>query len=299
LAQNICTQSNPLNVLSSSYNEACFTHKIDLKTKESEGKASYWFTSPFRLMRLPIMKEFNIEDFNFSNSYFFYWDTIERCLSFLSKVVETSEECIESQLLTQLLDNPLNESKGNWTMFANIVSKHGLIPEQFFPDNLTAQSVARLNDVLKSKLREYAKILRDLVSSKRPNSEIQSKIDEQMSEVYSIASIMIGNVPEKFTWDYADKSGKSCSTSPFEFYETFIEPYFDIDNNVAIVSTAALEYGKLFRANYPGNMIGGERNVFNNQRIETLTDLITKSIVNGEEAVLACCSVNGLRDFQL
>ncbi len=36
------------------------------------------------------MKMNNIEEFEFSQAYLFYWDKIERCYNFLNNVVETA-----------------------------------------------------------------------------------------------------------------------------------------------------------------------------------------------------------------
>lgn len=41
-------------------------------------------------VRIPFMKQYNIEEFEFSQAYLFYWDKIERCHYFLNNIVETA-----------------------------------------------------------------------------------------------------------------------------------------------------------------------------------------------------------------
>lgn len=51
------------------------------------------------------MKLYNIEDFEFSQAYLFYWDKIERCYNFLNNAVETaySGEDINGRLMSFFL----------------------------------------------------------------------------------------------------------------------------------------------------------------------------------------------------
>lgn len=51
------------------------------------------------------MKSHNVEEFEFSQAYLFYWDKIERCYNFLNNAVETAYrgEDINGRLMSFLL----------------------------------------------------------------------------------------------------------------------------------------------------------------------------------------------------
>lgn len=51
------------------------------------------------------MKLYNVEEFEFSQAYLFYWDKIERCYNFLNNTVETAYrgEDIGGRLMSFLL----------------------------------------------------------------------------------------------------------------------------------------------------------------------------------------------------
>lgn len=51
------------------------------------------------------MKHHNIEDFEFSQGYLFFWDKIERCNYFLNNIVETAKrgEMVDGRLVSFLL----------------------------------------------------------------------------------------------------------------------------------------------------------------------------------------------------
>ncbi|XP_026686444.1 bleomycin hydrolase [Diaphorina citri] len=83
VAQNACSRLDVLEVCTSrerlqnvSHN---FTHKVELDAKpvtnqKSSGRC--WIFACLNVMRLPIMKQYNLEEFQFSQSYLFFWDKV-------------------------------------------------------------------------------------------------------------------------------------------------------------------------------------------------------------------------------
>ena len=63
-------------------------------------------------------------------------------------------------------------------MAVNLVTKHGLMPKKCFPESFSSDSSGRLNGILKSKLREYAKNLRKLVSKYNDKTDTGRKSKE-------------------------------------------------------------------------------------------------------------------------
>lgn len=71
-----------------------------------------WLFAALNTMRVPFMKSLNIEDFEFSQSYLFFWDKLERSNHFLNNIVETARrgETVDGRLVSFLLtvrSNPL------------------------------------------------------------------------------------------------------------------------------------------------------------------------------------------------
>lgn len=65
-----------------------------------------WLFATLNVMRLPFAKSLNIEEFEFSQSYLFFWDKIERCNYFLNNIVETTKrgEAVDGRLVSFLLN---------------------------------------------------------------------------------------------------------------------------------------------------------------------------------------------------
>lgn len=178
-------------------------------------------------------------------------------------------------------------------MVVNLINKHGLMPKKCFPETYCSEASLRMNAILKSKLREYAKILRDLVAAGSAEDEVKAKLNEQMGEIYRIVGICLGIPDETFTWEYYDKSkGYHCikSIRPIDFYEKYVKPYFDVNDKVCIVTDPrpSNKYGQAYTVEYLGNVVGGRPVLYNNQNVELLMELVTTSLKNGEPVWFGC-----------
>jgi bleomycin hydrolase len=275
-----------------------FTYKIENEGKpvsDQKSTGRCWNFAAHNCMRINFMKQWNLEEFEFSQAYFFYWDKIERSYYFLNNIVETAKrggENVEGRLVSFLLNDPIGDG-GQWDMVVSIINKHGCMPKKCFPESFSSESSSRMNAILKSKLREYAKILRDLMASGAANSAVQAKVDEQMSEIYSIVGICLGIPPQKFTWEYYDKNKKYFSVgpvTPVEFYEQYVKPYFNVDDKVCLVTDPrpSNEFGKGYTVDCLGNVVGGRPVFYNNQPVDVLIDLVTKSLRDNEPVWFGC-----------
>ncbi|VEN42374.1 unnamed protein product [Callosobruchus maculatus] len=260
--------------------------------QKSSGRC--WLFAALNVIRLPFIKHFNLEDFEFSQGYLFYWDKLERSNYFLNAIVETAKrnEPVDGRTVAWLLHDPITDG-GQWDMILNLVRKHGLMPKKHFPESFSCEASARMNAILKSKLREYAKAIRDLVSKGDSDADISSLIQEQMNNIYRVVGICLGVPDETFTWTYYDKNKAFHSVGPItpkEFYEKHVKPLFNVDDKVCLVTDPrpTNEYGKSYTVDCLGNMVGGRRCIYNNQPVELLLELTAKSIKEGEAVWFGC-----------
>lgn len=179
-------------------------------------------------------------------------------------------------------------------MVCNLINKHGLMPKKCFQESFSCESSLHMNAILKSKLREYAKILHEMVKSGKSETEIKEQIQVQMKEVYKVVGICLGIPPKTFNWEYYSEKNKSYNsvtqTTPVDFYNTFVKPYFNVDNKVCIVTDprTTSEYGKAYTVDCLGNIVGGRPVLYNNQPVEILMDLVKKSLKQGEPVWFGC-----------
>lgn len=82
-AQNVCSRVDPLEACISrkciETTNHIFKHKIETEGKpvtnqKSSGRC--WLFATMNVIRVPFMKQHNLEEFEFSQSYLFFWDKV-------------------------------------------------------------------------------------------------------------------------------------------------------------------------------------------------------------------------------
>lgn len=301
LAQNVATCSDLLEVCLQRQTVQdsvhVFQHTIPAEGKpvtNQKNSGRCWIFSCLNVVRLPFVKKFNLEEFEFSQSYLFFWDKVERCNYFLNAFVETAHqnEPIDGRLMQFLLSNPSNDG-GQWDMLVNLIEKYGLIPKKCFPESHTSEATRRMNDILNHKMREYCLRLRNMVSSGCTKEEISVAVDTMIEEVYRVVSICVGSPPETFTWEFRDKEKtyhKIGPMTPQDFYREHIKPLYNVEDKICLVNDPRPQnpFGKLFTVQFLGNMVEGRKTLYNNQSIEVLKKLAAASIKDGEAVWFGC-----------
>ncbi|KAK3576138.1 hypothetical protein CHS0354_043105 [Potamilus streckersoni] len=318
LAQNGCTTQNLLDMCKSRNSIQAINHTFDLKI-ENEGKpitdqkfsGRCWIFACLNIMRVPFMKQYKMEEFEFSQAYLFYWDKIERANYLLDSFIDCARkgETYEGRLIHHLLKNPL-EDGGQWDMLVNLIEKYGVMPKACFPESWCAENSNRLGRLLNNRLREFCMQLCQLVEKGTGEVEIQSEKTVMMEEVYRIMNIVLGTPPEKFTFEYTDTDKKYQSfkdLSPLQFYKDYIKGViFDTEEYVCVVNDPRPQnsYNKLYTVEYLGNMSGGRKVLYINQPVDVLKQLTIKCISENKPVWFGCdvgksfCSKEGLLDLK-
>lgn len=99
------------------------------------------------------MQHFNLEDFEFSQQFLYFWDRIERSYFFINTYEELARKGEEpdGRLMMFLLSNPLNDG-GQWDMLINLVEKYGLVPKAVWPEAFTSNRSMRLRRIINHKV---------------------------------------------------------------------------------------------------------------------------------------------------
>ena len=139
-----------------------FSHLIDspdATNQERSGRC--WLFSGLSTLALEAMKKLTLGIFELSEIYQMFWDKVEKANYFLENIIETKQEPLNGRLVSSLLSDPISDG-GQWNMFANLVRKYGVIPKTFMPETANSNNSEPMNALLRTKLREYAKVLRQM-----------------------------------------------------------------------------------------------------------------------------------------
>ena len=125
--------------------------------QKSSGRC--WGFAGLNLLRLEIVKNYNLSNFEFSQNYFMFWDKLEKANYFLENILKTLDQNYDSRLMMHLLQAPVQDG-GQWDMFVNLIEKYGLVPKSVMPETNHSNKSSMMNYFLTHKLRECAFILR-------------------------------------------------------------------------------------------------------------------------------------------
>ena len=271
-----------------------FTFSNLVKTGEATNQMSSgrcWLFAGLNTMRLRAMKKMNLANFELSQNYAFCWDKLEKANYFLENIIETRDESIQSRLTMWLLSGPLNDG-GQWDMFANLISRYGVVPKSAMPETLNSSNSGHVNYLVTLKLRENAMILREMHQKGARLSQLRTRKEEMMAEIYKLLVIYFGEPPAGFNWQYRDKKNKfhrePKPMTPQAFYKKYVN--LNLDEMVSLINcpTKDKSYNKMYTVQYLGNVMGGQIVRYLNVDIDILKTITARVIRKGEPVWFGC-----------
>lgn len=166
-----------------------------------------WMFAALNLMRYLTQKKINVKSFEYSGPYLMFWDKFEKANYFLEKMVEFRDLPYDERSLHSFLDNPTPDG-GDWYMFVNLVKKYGVVPSSVMQHAAYSKDSTKHNEVLATKLRQCASIIRKMHKDGKTLEEIQVERAKFVEDIYKMLVISFGTPPLKFDWSYKDEDKK-------------------------------------------------------------------------------------------
>jgi bleomycin hydrolase len=278
-----------------------FSDEIDSpEATNQERSGRCWLFSGLSCLALEAMKRLNVKTFELSEIYQMFWDKLEKANFFLESIIETRAEPLDSRRLMWLLSDPLPDG-GQWDMFVNIVKKYGVVPKSFMPETENSNNSDPMNALLATKLREYAKLLRDKYADNNDLEELYSIKERSLEEFYRMLAVSLGKPPNEFYWEWRDKDGKfhrHGRTTPKEFYSQYIG--VNLDDFVCLTNapTANKPFNRTYTVKNLGNVVEGKPIRYLNVDMMTLRKA-TIEMIKDNHAVWFGCDVGQMLNTEL
>mgnify|MGYP001482309309 CR=1 FL=1 len=185
-----------------------FSHIVtgEMPTTNQKSSGRCWGFAGLNLFRIYLGRKYNLRDFQFSQSYFMFWDKLEKSNYFLESIIKTADKDWNSRLLMHLLTAPIQDG-GQWDMWVNLVNKYGVLPQSEMPESFSSSKSMFMNKIITRKLREFARKLRDEKNSGTSNVDLQEMKTDMLGIIYKLLTIHLGTPPETFTWQFRNKKG--------------------------------------------------------------------------------------------
>ncbi|EAU91103.1 bleomycin hydrolase [Coprinopsis cinerea okayama7 len=307
LARTILSQSDIRTVLSSRSarisDQHIFNNVVDFKTgpitnQKSSGRC--WLFATTNVIRYNIMKKLKLKEFQLSQSYLFFWDKLNKANYYLELMIQHSDLPLDDRLV-QHLSSDLISDGGQWDMSVNLMELYGLVPQSLYPETTHSSLSGPLNNLLKTKLREHALILRRQAEALRNAfvkedtviATLRAQKEELMKEMYNMMTATLGVPPspnKRFVWEYIDADDKTgrWEGTPKEYYEQFGTKPFPPSESFSLINDPRNEYGKLYTVDKLGNVWGGRPILYVNTEIENMKAMIIKLIKAGQPVFFGC-----------
>lgn len=263
---------------------------IDLKTgdvADQKQSGRCWMFAALNTMRHEMQQKFNLpDDFELSQSYQFFWDKFEKANYFYENVLKTADLPTDDRKVAWLMDAPQSDG-GQWDMLCALIEKYGVMPKSAMPESFNSNRSNGINDLLNTKLRHDAVILRQMVNEEHASEDqINAKRKVMLGEVYRMLSYAFGEPATHFDFEYRTKKDhefhREANLTPQEFFQKYIG--WNLADYISIIQapTADKEYYKTYTIDMLGNVVGGRQIKHLNLPMQDLKDLAIKQLQAGE-----------------
>jgi bleomycin hydrolase len=270
----------------------------DATNQERSGRC--WLFSGLSVLALYAMKNLNVETFELSEIYQMFWDKLEKANYFLENIIETRDVPLSDRTVNWLISDPISDG-GQWNMFVNLIKKYGVLPKTAMPETVDSNNSNAMDSLLTSKVREYAKYLRDMHADGSTIQELREKKGEFLKEFYKMLCIHMGTPPETFHLEWRDKDHvykRGGNLTPQEFYKEYVK--INLDDMVSLINSPTKDkpFKKLYTVKYLGNMVGGMRIHYLNVDLKTFKKAAI-DMIKGKHPVWFGCDVEKMLQTEM
>ncbi|QRV79081.1 bleomycin hydrolase [Ceratobasidium sp. AG-Ba] len=240
--------------------------------------------------------QLSLDDFQLSQSYLFFADKLEKANYYLELSIHHADLPLDSRLISHLAVASTSDG-GQWDMARNLLERYGVVPQAIYPESYSSSNSRVINTILRSRLREMALTLRELVKGEQVGGaalmRARAAKEEFIAEIWKAMTAMLGVPPlpdQKFNWDYKDKDGKvkNWEGTPREFYKAFSSRQYPPLEAFSLINDPRNDYGKLYSLEALGNIWGMRGIEYVNTESKRLKEAIVTCIKAGQPVFFGC-----------
>ena len=255
------------------------------KVTNQKSSGRCWGFAGLNLMRLKVVENLDLPNFEFSQNYFMFCDKLEKANYFLENIIQTKDHAYDSRLIMHLVKAPVQDG-GQWDMFVNLINKYGAVPKDVMPETNHSSKSMSMNYILTHKLREFASILR-----KKRLKNLSSLKKEMMEVIFNLLAMFLGQPPDVINWSTRNKDNRYFVISDMT-PKDFCKKYADINikDKVCLIHApmSNKKFNTVYTVEYLGNVIEGQIIKYLNVDVQKLKKSAIQSIKNNEAVWFGC-----------
>lgn len=260
-----------------------FSFKMPTKgITDQEKTGRCWLFAGLNLLRQEVIKKFELDEFELSESYLAFWDKVEKTNVFLEFIIETRDRDLLDREVDHMLDDPIGDG-GYWGYVTGIVEKYGVIPKNFMGETHSSAETRRMNYILRTMLRRDALLLRTLSAEGKTVEDLRQEKMKMLEDIFRALVINYGKPPTEFVWRTVDEDGKAsdpATYTPQQFYKEVIG--VDLTEFVSLASYPIHPFGKNYSINLTRGMADRPDITFANLDVEEIKSYALKALLDSQ-----------------
>jgi bleomycin hydrolase len=282
-------QQLALNRSTEGFTDMYFSNRVNTKgitNQKSSGRC--WLYTGLNVMRVQVINRNDMESFELSQTYPFFWDQLEKANLFLEGIIQSADKPLDDKRVDWLLKNPIGDG-GQWTGVVDIIEKYGVVPSDIMPDSKNSENTRWMSNLLSTKLRAQAVLLRKLFSETKNVTALENRKTEMLGEVYRILVFTLGEPPSEFDWRYKKNNGEITALThytPLSFYKDFVQ--VKLADYVMFMNDPSRDYNKLYEIDYDRHMYEGGNWKYINLPADEIAQFAKQSLINSDVMYFSC-----------
>jgi len=267
-----------------------FSDKVDSKgitDQQSSGRC--WLFTGLNVLRAKMIARYQLGAFQFSQSYCFFYDQLEKSNLFLQAVIDNASRPMDDKTVEWLFKNPLSDG-GTFCGVQDIVTKYGLVPAEVMPERYNANNTSRLSSLLSLKLREYGLTLRNAAAKGEKRATLLRRKTEMLATVYHILAVCLGEPPTRFPTSRTTANGTPIDTrsyTPLDFYREYVGADLKGDY-VMLMNDPSRPYHKTYTIDLDRHTYDGSQWTYLNLPIDEIKAMAIASIKDSTMMYFSC-----------
>ena len=259
------------------------TPKQSIHNQKSSGRC--WMFSGMNVLRSDFALANEGKVVEFSQGQLFIWDQLEKSNLMLQGIIDTGKKDLYDPEVQFFFGMPLSDG-GTFCGVVDLVEKYGLVPQCVAPETFSSENTQRIDQILKSKLREYGLQLRKSVAAKKKASVIESEKTVMLKDIYRILTTAYGESVTEFEYAHVDKNGNTVGEkkryTPLEFAKECGAVGLS-ERYIMVMNDPRHEYHKVYEIEYDRHAYDGHNWRYLNLPMEEIEALAIASLKGGQK----------------
>lgn len=277
-----------------------FSHRVQSQGILNQKKSGRcWIFAGLNVLRPQVIRDHQMEAFEFSAAYLQFWDKIEKSNLYLESIIELRDTHFLDRDWEQV-NKAVMEDGGWWNYLTGLIAKYGVVPLAVMPETHASSNTGALNEILGRLLQSRAARMLDRHAAGVGPEGLRADKNEVLKEVYRLLVLHFGEPPAEFEWRYPRRKGHDATDrddgglqssanprlsaperhTPQSFYRQYVGR--PLSEYVCLYNDPKNELNRHYRFDRARNIVGNECMSFANIDTDSMKEIAKSSILANE-----------------